>query len=170
MMKKWIRNILLTILAVIVIAIGAFAWLYATRIQTMSSISQITSYEDGYNLYTMDIQYDYDLDDIIDYGITDDQSMIDAILQEALPLLPVSIKAPSFACTAFTLQDDDHVHMGRNYDFKNDSSAMLVYCAPEDGYRSVATAAMDNVSANIPNKSIKTRLASLTARLSVSMA
>ena len=53
--------------------------------------------------------------------------------------------------------------MGRNYDFKNNTSAMLVYCAPKNGYRSVTTAALDNVSANAPDESTKMKLASLTA-------
>lgn len=33
-----------------------------------------------YNLYRMDVTYDYSIDDVINYGITDNQSMIDAIL------------------------------------------------------------------------------------------
>ena len=149
--KKRILIVLLAILAVVVFALLAFFGLYFTRIQTFSSIEQLTDYEDGYNLYSMDLQYDYNLDDIIDYGITDDQTMIDAILKEALPLLPVKIKAPNFGCTAFSLTDTDgDVHMGRNYDFRKDTSAMLVYCAPKNGYKSIAFAALDNVSANVP--------------------
>lgn len=162
-MKKIIRNIALAVVAVVAIVVLAFVGLYFTRFQTISSIEKITDYEDGYNLYTMNVEYDYSLDDIIDYGIVDDQTMIDAILKEALPLLPVHIKAPSFGCTAFTVQDADHVHMGRNYDFKNDTSSMLVYCSPKDGYRSIAFAALDNVSANTPDAGIKQQLASLTA-------
>lgn len=161
---KHILPILLVILAVVVLAVVAFWVLYFTRIQTIGSIERLTDYEDGYNLYRMDIKYDYSLDNMIDYGIMDDQTMIDAILKEALPLLPVKIKAPHFGCTAFTLTDTDgDVHMGRNYDFKNDTSAMMVYCAPKDGYKSVAFAALDNVSANVPDENIKTQLASLTA-------
>ena len=39
--------------------------------------------------------------------------MLDAILKEALPLLPVSMKVPNYGCTAFTLTDTDgSVHMG----------------------------------------------------------
>ena len=65
--------------------------------------------------------------------------MINAILKEALPLLPVKIKAPDFGCTAFTLTDTDgKIHMGRNYDFSKDTSAMMVYCAPKDGYKSIS--------------------------------
>lgn len=162
-MKKIIRNIILAVVTVVVVVVLAFTGLYYTRIQTISSIEQVTDYEDGYNLYTMNIAYDYSLDDIIGYGIVDDQTMIDAILKEALPFLPVHIKAPSFGCTAFTVQDAEHVHMGRNYDFKNDTSSMLVYCSPKDGYRSMAFAALDNVSANTPDANIRQQLASLTA-------
>ena len=75
-------------LAVVLLGAGAFGVLYAGRIKTMSSIQKITDYSDGYNLYRMNVDYDYQLDDIIKRGITDDQSMIDAILAEALPLLP----------------------------------------------------------------------------------
>lgn len=53
--------------------------------------------------------------------------------------------------------------MGRNYDFKNDTSAMLVYCTPKDGYKSVGFAALDNVSANVPDESLKKKLTALTA-------
>ena len=39
----------------------------------------------------MDVKYDYDLDRLIEYGITDNQSFVDAIVKEALPILPVHI-------------------------------------------------------------------------------
>ncbi|MFR7667911.1 MAG: hypothetical protein ACLU00_05145 [Mediterraneibacter faecis] len=44
-----------------------------------------------------------------------------------------------------------------------DTSAMLVYCTPKNGYKSVAFAALDNVSANIPDENVKKKLASLTS-------
>ena len=163
-MKKKIGIALLTLLALVVAVVLAFTGLYFTRFRTVRSIQKLTDYEDGYNLYRMDIHYNYSLEKILDYGITDNQTMIDAILRQALPLLPVSIKAPSFGCSVFSIRDEDgHIRMGRNYDFKNDTSAMLVYCAPKDGYRSVATAALDNVSANQPDAGLKKKLASLTA-------
>lgn len=162
--KKSILIVVLALLAVVLVALIAFFGVYFTRIQTIGSIDQLTDYEDGYNLYRMDIKYDYNLDDIIDYGIKDDQTMIDAILKEALPLLPVKIKAPNFGCTSFSLTDTDgDVHMGRNYDFRKNTSAMLVYCEPKDGYKSIAFAALDNVSANVPDENIKKKLACLTA-------
>ena len=161
---KRILQVFLVLLGLVVIAAVAFFALYFTRIQTFSSIEKLTDYKDGYNLYRMDVQYDYNLDEIIDYGIKDDQTMIDAIIKEALPLLPVKIEAPKFGCTALTLTDTDgDVHMGRNYDFSRDTSAMLVYCTPKDGYKSIAFAALDNVKANVPDENIKNKMSSLTA-------
>ena len=84
-----------------------------------------------------------------------------AIVQEVLPDYPVNLKMPNFGCSAFTMKNPDSVMMGRNYDFKNDTSSMLVYCSPKDGYRSVAFAALDNVGANNPELSDETRLATL---------
>ena len=85
LMKKTIKVILAVVLAVVLLGAGAFGVLYAGRIKTMSSIQKITDYSDGYNLYRMNVDYDYQLDDIIKRGITDDQSMIDAILAERCP-------------------------------------------------------------------------------------
>ena len=162
-MKKWLKRTLIVLLVLVIAAVAAFTGLYFTRFRTISGIEKITSYDD-YNLYRMDIKYDYSIDDIIAHGINDNQSMIDAILAEALPVLPISMKAPSFGCSAFTIDDaEGDVLMGRNYDFKNDTSAMLVYCTPKDGYNSVAFAALDNVSANVPEQSIAKKLACLTA-------
>ena len=161
-MKKRIRQVVLGILLVLLLAIAGFGVLYAGRLRTVNSIEQLTNYDD-YNLYRMDICYDYSIDDVINYGITDNQSMIDAILKEALPLLPVKMKAPQFGCSAFGTVLDRHIVMGRNYDFKRDTSAMLVYCAPKNGYKSVALTALDNISANEPDANLKKKLACLTA-------
>lgn len=166
-MRKGIKITLITfgcIFLLILTIAGVFLSIYATRLKTISSIEKISNYDDKYNLYKMNVKYDYDIENIINYGIKDDQSMIDAILKESLPILPVSIKAPSFGCTAFTLKTlDNNVHMGRNYDFKNDTSSMLVYCAPKNAYKSVAFAALDNIGSNIPDESLKKKLATLTA-------
>lgn len=151
------------LIALVVVAVVLLA-VYLTRLKTIGSIEQLSFYDDGYDLYRMDIQYAYDLDAIIRRGITDDQSMSDAIVREALPLLPVKIKMPSFGCSAFSLTGTDGAaRMGRNYDFRYDTSAMLVSCAPKDGYRSIAFAALDNISANDPDASLVTKFATLTA-------
>lgn len=110
-MKKMILRVLLALLLLVLLAAAGFGVLYAGRLRTVNSIEKITDYSD-YNLYRMDVRYDYSIDDVINYGITDNQSMIDAILKETLPLLPIHMKAPQFGCSAFATVQDRHIVMG----------------------------------------------------------
>ena len=87
-MRKAIKRILLALLAIIIVAAAAFTGVYFTRLQSMGSIQKLTAYED-YNLYRMDVKYDYDLDKLLSACKADNQSLIDALLKEALPLLPI---------------------------------------------------------------------------------
>ena len=87
-MKKRILQVVLGILLLVLLASAGFGVLYAGRLRTVNSIEQITAYDD-YNLYRMDVKYDYSIDDVINYGITDHQPSSDAILKDTLPLPPV---------------------------------------------------------------------------------
>ena len=89
------KKLLLSLSALLLLAALVFTGIYFTRFQSMAALQKITDYSDGYNLYRMDIDYAYDLDRLIDRGITDNQSMINAILAEALPYLPIHMKAPN---------------------------------------------------------------------------
>ncbi len=148
--------------ATIVAGIGACAKLYGTRLETIASIKQITHRNEPFDLYRMDVRYRYDLDRIIARGVMGDQENIDAILKEALPLAPVHMQAPQFGCSAFTLSAKDKSLMGRNYDFKLDTSTMMVHCAPADGYESIGFAALNNLGAD-KACSPKSRFACLAA-------
>lgn len=163
-MKKRVRNVLLAILLLLAAALIGLGIFFFSRIQTIRSIRKLTDYSDGYDLYRMDVAYAYDLDRLIGYGISSNQTMLDAILKEALPLLPIHMTAPDFGCSAFSIADTDgDILMGRNYDFKQDTSAMLVYCTPKNGYKSVAFTALNNISANQPLDSTRASVAALTA-------
>lgn len=169
-MKKAIRNTITVVMGIVLIGIICFIGLYFTRLLTIGSIRKITDYDDGYNLYSMTVKYDYNIQDVISYGITDTQSYVDAVISESLPLLPVSIEIPSFGCSVFRAQNGDSniesYIMGRNYDFKLDTSCMMVECFPKDGYASIAFTALNNVGADHADESLKTRMACLTAPFS----
>lgn len=162
-MKKWMKNVLRASAVVLTGGILLGIKTYGTRIQTIRSLEQLTDYED-YNLYQMDVKYNYDLERILAEHITDDQSFVDAVLKEALPHLPVHIRVPNFGCSAFTANGaDGTVRMGRNYDFRYDTSALMVHCAPKNGYESIAFAALDNIQANDATRSLKTKASCLLA-------
>lgn len=141
------------------IALGAAAAVAATavgvvampRIKTFRSLEKLSSYEGPYNLYQSTISYRYDLDTIIAAAVEDDQAYIDAVCRQIFPGLPVKVEAPKFACSAFRLETAQGVLMGRNYDFKDDTSALLVRTSPKKGYASLAFCALNNLGANQPN-------------------
>lgn len=136
------------------------------RQQTLASIQKLTSYEDGLDLYTMEVFYEYDIDALTPVGPADDDTMVDVIFAQALPGVDVELQAPDFGCTAFTLKaGDGKVYMGRNYDFAYDTSAMLCYCRPENGYASVCFSALSNIDCNDPLSSPEKMAASLAAPL-----
>lgn len=111
---------------------------YRKQIKSAASLKRLTGYAYSYDLYAIDIAYDYDLDRIIAAGVRDDQAYIDAVVAQVLPGVPVHVQAPQFACSAFVAVDaEGRVRTGRNYDFKDDTSALLVRNHPRDGYASI---------------------------------
>ena len=117
--------------AVAVVAVGA---LTALRIKTLRSLKKLSNFAGAYNLYESTVAYRYNLDAIIKAGVEDDQSYIDAVCKQVLPGIPVKVEAPKFACSAFCAEAPGSVLMGRNYDFKDDTSALLVRTHPKDGH------------------------------------
>ena len=88
-------------------------------------------------------------------GITDDATMIKAILDESIPdgMNPVGMDLGAFGCTAFKMKcTDGKLRVGRSYDFAQDTSGMMVYCPAIEGTRfaSVGFAALNNLWANDP--------------------
>ena len=74
---KLAARIAMGVLAVVAVAAVGFGALYTSRIQTANSIEKLTDYDD-YNLYRMQVRYDYDLDKMIANTTADNQSFIDA--------------------------------------------------------------------------------------------
>ena len=150
--RRWLQGALAAGAAVGVTMVGKT---YGKRLATANSVEKLTDFDD-YNLYKIDVKYDYNTQNVIDYGIKDNQSFVNAIIKEALPHLPVHIKTPDFGCSAFTAKEaDGTVRMGRNYDFKYDTSALIVHCKPKDGYESIAFSALDNLQANDADANLK---------------
>lgn len=153
------------------------------RLATMKSIKKISSYTDDYNLYRMDVRYNYDLKHII-HKISDyrkigfeqlnDTIITEAIWEEALNDNNPNINLSYFGCTAFKMEEKQMgsriFRMGRNYDFKDNTSCMLVYCDPKSPdcenmprYKSVGFAALNNINANKPEEGKEKQKACLSA-------
>ena len=137
--------------------------MYEDQIASIISLKKLSSYEGPYNLYAVNIDYDYDLDKLVGEPCRTDQGYLDAAVAQVLPGIPVKVAAPKFACSAFRAVGPDGVLMGRNYDFKDDTSALLVCANPKDGYASIAFSALNNLRANVADEGLKSRAAAIVA-------
>jgi len=157
-------NFFLKFILVLLLSIAAvFLMKFSTRLVTIMSISQISDQtEDG--LYSMNVSYKYSLENLTPTDIDGDEDFVKTIVEEAIPWIPVKMDVRKFGCSAFKMQDKSGAFMmGRNYDFKFDTSCMLVRCKPEDGYASIAFAALDNLKANTPLRTLKSKISCLAA-------
>jgi len=120
------------------------------KLKTMETIKKLSDYED-LNVYSMDIKYPYELDHLTPTGAVTTQQLMDLCIREVLPGESFSLTAPKYGCSVFSerLTGAGQV-FGRNYDFKFDTSAMIVNCRPQDGYASIGTAALDNIKVDDP--------------------
>ncbi len=157
------KRIVAACLVVLFFSLGlVFYACFGSRIRTMRSLKKISNYDSGYNLYEIDVFHDYDIDNVTSVEIKTDSDYVNAIIKECIPLIPVKVKSPEFGCSAFCVEADGKILMGRNYDFSSDTSALLVHCKPKSGYESVATADLNNIGANNP-LGIKERISCLTS-------
>lgn len=103
-----------------------------SRLDTISTIHQLSCNSDGYNLYEMSVEYDYDLDELIAQGLVDDQTYAQAVFAQVLPGIEIKVQMPSFACSAFrAVTREGAVLTGRNYDFRDNTSSLLTRCSPK---------------------------------------
>ena len=144
------KKLLLSLSALLLLAALVFTGIYFTRFQSMAALQKITDYSDGYNLYRMDIRYRYSLNDLLARGITDYQSMVDAILEEALPLLDRKLPgfaAPDAVMTAPETRSSSPVRIVRDPKTRQSVSIGGLYpCGEGAGYAGgIMSAAVDGI-------------------------
>lgn len=146
----------------------AFIVIYFNRLRSIATLKKRTDFEDGFNLYSMTVKYSTDIQRLINSGFKDTQSFVDEIVKEALPLLPIHMKLPEYGCSCYRAATPEGGWiMGRNYDFKQDTSCLAMQIAPSGGYRSVCFAALSNMSVKDPFSSLKARMSCLLGPLAV---
>lgn len=132
---KIIKRILLSLVAVVLLAVGGFLAMFNKEISTINSIKKI----DDYGLYLMDYKGDYGFDAFLDQGgVSTDNELIGFVTQRLLKGLPVKFNIPDFGCSTFLAQTTtgDWI-FGRNYDLDNIPS-MIVTTHPDNGYASIS--------------------------------
>ena len=132
---KYIRRALLALAAVILAAVLVLLALFQAELRTLNTIERV----DDTDLFTMTYLGDYGLDDFLAQGgASNDNELLDFLMQKLLKGLPLHFDIPDLGCSTFAAETPEgDAIFGRNFDMYY-SPALFVRTAPEDGYRSIS--------------------------------
>ena len=121
---KYIRRALLALAAVILAAVLVLLALFQAELRTLNTIERLG---------------DYGLDDFLAQGgASNDNELLDFLMQKLLKGLPLRFDIPDLGCSTFAAETPEgDAIFGRNFDMYY-SPALFVRTAPEDGYRSIS--------------------------------
>ena len=127
-----IRKIICYILSTLIFVSVQF---FGAGNEKIDSLDSVTMIEDGF--YTMNYTYNYDVDEMLDEGVS---SHVQLIFKGLCDAAFGGIKG--LGCTTFNCvtPGGDYI-LGRNFDY-TESDYMLVWTDPEDGYASISSVAL----------------------------
>ncbi len=133
-MKKVIGKILLSLLAVLLIAAGVMAFLFRNEAATLLSLRQ----ENAYPFYTMTYKGDYGFDDFLKQGAKSDKDIERFVTTRLLKGIPIKFNVAQGGCSAFAAKNEKGEPVyGRNFDFDY-APSLLLKTKPDNGYASVS--------------------------------
>ena len=157
--KKVLLIVILSIIGALLAFLIVCGVILYGRIATMTSASKA-----GDGLYKVDYRQNYDLDKVLSAEINSTDKLLSFISDEFYFGFDFSGNKSEYSCSAFlTKTPDGKYAVGRNFDHKQ-TDALVVHTAPENGYESMATVALDMLGAGSTNS---TDPLSLGGRLSM---
>lgn len=129
-----LRNILLVLLVLVLLAAGILYAMFHRELNTLRSLEQVGDA----HLFTMDYTGDYALDDFLETGASSDAELVSYLTRQLLKGIPMNFDLPDLGCSTYSAQLEDGTPIfGRNFDMY-DSPALLVTTRPENGYASIS--------------------------------
>ncbi len=124
---KYIRRALLALAAVILAAVLVLLALFQAELRTLNTIERV----DDTDLFTMTYLGDYGLDDFLAQGgASNDNELLDFLMQKLLKGLPLRFDIPDLGCSTFAAETPEgDAIFGRNFDMYY-SPALFVRTAP----------------------------------------
>ena len=111
---KYIRRALLALAAVILAAVLVLLALFQAELRTLNTIERV----DDTDLFTMTYLGDYGLDDFLAQGgASNDNELLDFLMQKLLKGLPLRFDIPDLGCSTFAAETPEgDAIFGRNFD------------------------------------------------------
>jgi hypothetical protein len=135
--KKWFKiliSVIAAILGLIIITLSVFAIVFRKELKNIRYVEKV----DDYRFYTMEYELDYDIDELMQTGVSNDQEYLDYIISKVFKGLPIHIDISKYACSTFSAKTPEGDYLfGRNFDWGY-SPSMLLKTTPKNGYASLS--------------------------------
>lgn len=144
--RGWKIIIGIVLLFVIVVICGAGS-MFQEELKITGSIQKLA--EDK-NIYYMEVDSDYHFDEFLEAGGASSDQEVSAFLTDCISkgFYSVEVANEGPSCSVISAQAADGSHIwGRNFDWYG-SIPIIVKCVPKEGYASIATCDLKNVTGN----------------------
>lgn len=132
--KSHTRKILLIIIAVLLAVVIVIGVVFRNEIKTIRSIEK----QDEYGFYTMEYKSDYNFDDFLNVGASDESELVEFVVSKIMKGYPVEIDETDLSCSTFKADTPEGESVfGRNFDMDY-SPSILVHTKPDCGYESIS--------------------------------
>ena len=133
-MGKLLPKILITLLTLVVVAVGGLLLLFQGELRTLGTLERVGDAD----LFTMEYKGDYGFDEFLKTGASTDQELISFLTKRLLKGLPMEFDLPDLGCSTFAVQSPEGDYLfGRNFDMYY-SPALFVRTTPKDGSESIS--------------------------------
>ncbi len=138
--KRHKRGLLYGSLALWMLLLGFLLYVLVRFWPALSTLGSLTRH--GGSLYSMMIDYDYDLPGLLASGAGDETAIL-THLRTKYPLISDAVIAPRAGCSTFAVRCGDGATVFcRNFDFSNHAPTAVVFTAPPSGYRSISVCSL----------------------------
>lgn len=144
--KTKIIWIILLIVVVLLLLIIAWAWLSFQ--EELAITGSIRKEAEELPVYYMEVNGDYHFQEFLEAGGAASDDEVAAFLTQYISkgFYPVGIKESGPGCSVISAMDENGNHVwGRNFDW-TETVTVLVKCVPKDGYASIATCDLCNIT------------------------
>lgn len=132
--KKIVFTIIIAVVMVIIVSAAIITGIFWTELIAIRKVKKI----DEYGFYLMEYVRDYDLDHLLETGVSSEQELVDYIIGRIFKGIPIKIDVSEYGCTTFnSVTPDEDYLFARNFDWEY-SPPLMLWTRPENGYNSIS--------------------------------
>lgn len=140
-------GIAVAVVVILLVCVGGAGMMFQEELKIIGTVKTVMAAEHK-NIYYMEIESDYHFDEFLEAGGASSDEEVGAFLSKCISkgFYSVEVKNDGPSCSVISAETPEGEHIwGRNFDWYG-SVPIIVKCTPEDGYASIATCDLQNIT------------------------